>query len=85
MTEQEFAKAQEIFQIKRTNYMAPYKRNPLGGKIICGNCGHVMLYNERKVIDCFYVCPLQKNQKRIWGVTKIESMKPQSIIWCSVN
>lgn len=70
VTEQEFAKAQEIFQIKRSNYMAPYKRNPLGGKIICGNCGHVMMHNERKVIDCFYVCPLQKKSKEDLGCYK---------------
>ena len=70
VTEAEFDKAQEIFQPKRINYAAPYKRNPLGGKIVCGNCGHIMQYNERKIIDCFYICTLQMKTRKDVGCFK---------------
>ena len=70
VTEEEFDKAQEIFQPKRINYAAPYKRNPLGGKIVCGNCGHIMQYNERKIIDCFYICTLQMKTRKDVGCFK---------------
>ncbi|MCC8096453.1 MAG: recombinase family protein [Tannerellaceae bacterium] len=57
VTMDEFEKAQEVFHIKAHNSVLPYKRHPLKGKIVCGNCNYTILYNERKVIDCFYICP----------------------------
>lgn len=58
VTQEEFDKAQEVFRWMNSNPTLPYKRNPLSGKVICGHCGHTMIYNERKVMDCFYQCAL---------------------------
>lgn len=70
VTMDEFEKAQEVFHIKAHNSVLPYKRHPLKGKIVCGNCNYTMLYNERKVIDCFYICPCIYKTNESFGCSR---------------
>lgn len=60
VTYDEWEKAQEVIIKINPNYRAPYKRHALKGKVICGNCGHVMLYTENMVEPSHYQCSYQQ-------------------------
>lgn len=59
VTYEEWKKAQEVIVKITPNYHAPYKRHALKGKVICGNCGHTMLYCENKLDPSYYQCGYQ--------------------------
>jgi len=73
VTEEEYQKAQEALSgISPTR--AETKRYPLKGKVICGNCGHTMSYQERVNSPCYFTCPYRwkgvTDAKRDIGCTK---------------
>ncbi|MCD7956144.1 MAG: recombinase family protein [Lachnospiraceae bacterium] len=70
VTMEEFEKAQEVFRPKANHFVLPYKRNPLKGKIVCGTCNYTMVYQERKVMDCFYMCSCTYKTNLDFGCSK---------------
>ena len=69
VSDEEWDKAQEIVECSY-DAIPNTKRFPLKGKISCGNCGHALLYNERKIIDSYFTCNSESEYKKELGCCK---------------